>query len=76
MRSAFWRGIEVLSVPESDSVESQTQMVEESGKSVSERMEGAGKVPKNVTQLKPVIDQLIRKVAIAIPFPPILANNA
>ena len=75
MHSAFWRGIEVLSAPESDSVQSQTQMVEDSGKSVSEHMEGAGKVPKNVTQLKPFIDQLIRKV-IVILFRPILANKA
>jgi hypothetical protein len=59
MHSAFWRGIEVLSVPESDSVQSQMQMVEDSSKSVSEHMEGTGKVLKNVTQLKPFIDQLI-----------------
>jgi hypothetical protein len=38
-------------------------------------MEGTGKVLKNVTQLKPFIDQLIWKV-ILIPFWPILANKA
>jgi hypothetical protein len=67
MHSAFWRGIEVLSAPESDSLQSQMQMVEDSSKSVSECMEGASKVLKNITQLKPVIDQLIWKVT-TIPF--------
>jgi len=62
MCSAFWKGIEVLSVPESGTVQSQEQMVENPGKSASEHMEGMSGVPKNVAQLKPIIEKLIRKV--------------
>jgi hypothetical protein len=62
MRSAFWRGIEHLRAPESDSVQCQGKTAENSGKSASEHMEGISGVPKNVTQLKPVIDKLMRKV--------------
>jgi hypothetical protein len=63
MHSAFWRGIERLGMPESDSLQCQG---ENSGKSTSEHMEGISGVPKNVTQLKPVIDQLVRKVIMFI----------
>lgn len=62
MRSAFRRGIELLSEQGSDSSRSQ----EQNAKNVefaSENIEGVcGGVPRNVTQLKPVIDKLIRKV--------------
>ena len=62
MRSAFRRGIELLSEQGSDSSRSQ----EQNAKNVefaSENIEGVcGRVPRNVTQLKPVIDKLIRKV--------------
>jgi hypothetical protein len=60
MRSAFWKGVELLSEPESDSVQSQGQNVE--GESTSKRMEGISRVPKNVTQLKPALNELMRKV--------------
>jgi hypothetical protein len=59
MRSAFRRGVEILSEPESESVRRQGGIAENSSKSASEC---TGWVPKNVTQLKPVIDELIRKV--------------
>jgi hypothetical protein len=62
MQSAFWRGIERLRAPDSDSVQCQGETAENSGKSTSEHMEGIRGVPKNVTQLKPVIDQLMQKV--------------
>jgi hypothetical protein len=64
MQSAFWRGIERLGAPESDSVQSQgqTAVADNSGKSTSEHLEGISGVPKNVAQLQPVIDQLMRKV--------------
>ena len=62
MRSAFLRGVELLSVPESNTVQSQGRTVENSGKYLSEQMEGISGVPKNVTQLQPVIDKLMRKV--------------
>ena len=66
MRSAFKRGIELLSEPESNSVQSQGKPVEGSSKSASENMEGIVGVPKNVTQLKPVFNELIRKMMIMI----------
>src|SRR6267378_4971797 len=62
MQSAFWRGIERLRAPGSDSVQCQGKTAENSGKSTSEHMEGISGVPKNVAQLKPVIDQLMQKV--------------
>jgi hypothetical protein len=62
MRSAFWKGIEFLSVPESGTAQSQEQTIENPGKSACEHIEGMSGVPKNVTQLKPVIDKLMRKV--------------
>ncbi len=62
MQSAFWRGIERLRAPESDAVQSQGQTADNSGKSTSEHLEGISGVPKNVAQLQPVIDQLMRKV--------------
>jgi hypothetical protein len=60
MHSAFWKGVELLSEPESDSVQSEGQNLET--ESTSKRMEGIGRVPKNVTQLKPVVNELMRKV--------------
>ena len=62
MRSAFRRGVELLSKPESDSAQSQEQTVENPRDSASESMEGRGGVPKNVTRLKPVLGKLLRKV--------------
>jgi hypothetical protein len=64
MHSAFLRGVELLSVPDSSSVQSQGRTVENSGKYLSEQMEGISGVPKNVTQLQLVIDKLMRKVII------------
>jgi hypothetical protein len=64
VQSAFRRGVELLSEPESDSVQSQGQTVEGHSKSTFEHIEGIGKVPKNAPQLKPVIDKLMRKVII------------
>ena len=58
MRSAFRRGVELLSELELDPVKSQGQ----SSKSVTENMEGINGVPKNVTQLKPVVNRLLHKV--------------
>jgi len=64
MRSALWRGIELLNASGSDSVQSQRQTIENpaSGKSASEHMEAIVGVPKTVTRLKPVINELMRKV--------------
>jgi hypothetical protein len=62
MRSAFRRGVELLSEPESDPVRGQEQTVESPRRSVSEHLEGVSGVPKNVTELKPIIDKLIDKV--------------
>jgi hypothetical protein len=61
MLSAFTRGVVLLSEPES-SAQGQGKIVESSSKSTSEHMQGIGGVPKNVTQLIPVIDKLMRKV--------------
>jgi hypothetical protein len=62
MSSAVTRGVKLLSELESDSVQRQGEIAENSSKSASEYMEGVGWVPKNMTQLKPVIDKLMRKV--------------
>jgi len=62
MRSAFWRGVDILSASETDPAQSQGQTVESPGRSASEHMEAISRVPKNVTKLKPVIDKLMRKV--------------
>ena len=62
MRSAFWRGVELLGAPESDPAQIQGQTIENYGKSISQHMEAAGRVPKNVTQLKLAIDNLLYKV--------------
>ena len=63
MRSAFWRGVELLSEPKSTSVQSREQpfMVESPPEPTSEHTESICGVPKNVAQLKPVIDKLIHK---------------
>lgn len=64
MCSAFKRGVELLSEPESDSVQHQGQAAEGSSRFSSsyEHMEGISGVPKNATQLEPIIDELMRKV--------------
>ena len=62
MRSAFKVGIELLSKVESDSVQSQGKSVESSGMSTSECIEGIAWIPRNVTRLKPIINELMRKV--------------
>ena len=66
MHSAFWRGIDILSASGTDSAQSQGQTVENPGRSASEHMEAIGGVPKNVTQLKPVIDKLMCKVILIV----------
>jgi len=60
MCSTFRRGVELFSKTESDSVQSQGKPVESPSKSIPEHMEGIGEVPKNVTQLKLVMDKLMR----------------
>jgi hypothetical protein len=62
MRSAFWRGVELLGTPESDPPQIQGQTIENYSKFISQHMKGTGGVPKNVTQLKPVINNLMCKV--------------
>lgn len=62
MHSAFERGVELLSGPESDPVQGHGKTAESPSESASENMEGIGGVPKNWTQLKPVINELTRKV--------------
>ena len=69
MRSAFCRGIELLSEQESGSVQSQEKVVENPPKSTSEYMEGISGVPKNVTQLKPILGELMHKVIVAAIWP-------
>jgi hypothetical protein len=77
MRSAFCRGVELLSASEPGSIQSRGQVVESSPKSASGHLEdisGVTGVPQNVTDLKPVIDQLMRKV-ITIAVQPVSANS-
>jgi len=62
MRSAFSRGVELLSEQGSDSSQSQEPTVENPSKFAFVNMEGICRVPKNVTQLKPVMDKLMHKV--------------
>ena len=62
MRSAFLRGVGLLSASETGSAQSQGQIVEDPGESASENMEAINGVPQNVAQLKPVIDKLMCKV--------------
>jgi hypothetical protein len=64
MNSAFCRGIDLLSAQESGFVQGQGKAVESRLKSVSDHMEGISGVPKHVTQLKSVLDELMRKVII------------
>jgi len=73
MRSAFKTGIEFLSEPEPGSVQSQGKPVDSSRISASECIEGIDGVPKNVDQLRPFINELMRKV-IAIAIRPVSAN--
>lgn len=70
MRSAFSKGVELLSErcePESksDTVRSQGQSSGSLRECATEDLEGIG-VPKNTTQLKPVIKKLMRKVIIIV----------
>jgi len=62
MYSDFCRGIEILAALAADSPQSKGQTVENPDKSISGDMEGIGGVPKNVTKLKPVMDELMCKV--------------
>jgi hypothetical protein len=65
MHSAFWRGIGLLSEPESDPIQSRGKTVEKPGKSELE-VKGISGVPRNVTQLKPVINELMRRVIVIL----------
>jgi hypothetical protein len=63
MHSAFQRGVELLSELKSSAVQSWEQpFMVENPLSTSEHMKSICGVPKNVAQLKPVIDKLICKV--------------
>ena len=62
MHSAFKRRVELLSESELDTVQSQGKTIEVPKKSTSEHMEGIGRALKNLTQLRPVINELMRKV--------------
>ena len=73
MRSAFRRGVEILNDRASDSVQNQGNPTGNPGKPAPENLEGISVVPKNVTQLKPVIDKLMQKV-ISIAIRPVSAN--
>jgi hypothetical protein len=66
MRSAFERGIKLLSEPEPDSVQRQRTSAGEESFTLPapEQIEGAVKVPKNVTQLRSLINNLGRKVIV------------
>lgn len=64
MYSDFCRGVEILSAQESGSVQSPGKAVESPPRSVSEHMKGISGVPKNVTQLKPFLDELMCKVIV------------
>jgi hypothetical protein len=57
MHSAFKKGVELL-IEESPWKSHSAEMVENSRKSA----ESISGVPRNVTQLKPVINELMRKV--------------
>jgi hypothetical protein len=74
MHSAFRRGVELLSEPESDSVRRLGKIAENPSESTSKCMESTGWVPKNVMELKPVIEKLIQKVII-IAIEPGSANH-
>ena len=62
MHSDFCRGIKILAALVADSSQSKGQTVENPDKSISGDMEGISGVPKNVTKLKPVMDELMCKV--------------
>ena len=66
MRSAFERGIKLLSEPESDSVQFQRTSVGGESPSVlsPEQIEDAVRVPKDVIQLKQLINKLRSKVIV------------
>jgi hypothetical protein len=65
MCSAFQRGIELLSELKSSVVQSWEQpFMVENPLSISEHTESICGVSKNVAQLKPVIDKLIRKLIV------------
>ena len=69
MCSAFKRGVELLSEPESNSVQSQTKTVENPSKSASEYLEGISGILKDAIQLKLVMDKLMRKVILIVICP-------
>jgi hypothetical protein len=73
MRSAFKRGVKLLSEPESDHAQSQGQTVESPLKSAPEHLEGLGGVPINAHWLEPIINELMRTV-IMIATCPVSAN--
>ena len=58
--SALRRGVQILSQAESGSLQSQDQ--HHQGESVCDNMKGISRVLKNAAQLKPAIDNLMRKV--------------
>ena len=60
IHSALGRGVQLLSEGELGSLQNQRQHSQ--GKSEPENLKGIGGVPKNAAQLKPAIDNLIRKV--------------
>jgi len=64
MHPAFCRGIELLSTQESGSIQIQGKAVEAPPKFALEHMEGISGVPKNITQLRPILDELMRKVIV------------
>lgn len=66
MRSAFCRGIEILAAAEPDFSQSKRKPVEAPGNSTSGNIESIGGIPKDVTKLKPIIDELMRKVRIIV----------
>jgi hypothetical protein len=60
IRSAFRKGVELLSGPESDPIQSHGTTRESPSKSPSENMEGIGRIPEDSIQLKPDIDKCER----------------
>jgi len=73
IRSAFRKGVEILSGPESDPSQSRGTTGESRDNSPSKNVEDIGRIPNDSIQLKPVIDKLMQKV-IAIAFRSISAN--
>jgi hypothetical protein len=61
MRSAFWKGVDVLNESDSGADKCPGPTAGPSGPSAD--TEGFNEVPKNVTLLQPVINKLVDKVA-------------